>query len=137
MENVYKQQSGLFRLPVVAVCEWLLVLPATVLLAAAALRTLQPGENEPARIIGTFLERTVTHVSRFEAAILFIAMPGAVFVTGFAALLRKWRQDPALRHDWGMMFGVLRRHLVFGLLTAAVLLAGTILAAVAVHLITD
>lgn len=38
-----------FRLLLVALGEWLMVLPATVLLAAAALRLLQPRQHEPAR----------------------------------------------------------------------------------------
>src|SRR6266566_4453599 len=97
MESIYKQQPGLFRLPVVAICEWLLVLPAT----------------------------------------LFIGMPGVVVVAGCAALLRSWRQDQALRHDVAMTLAILRRHFAIGLLTAAVLLAGAILAAVAVHVVTD
>ena len=137
MESVNKQLSGSFRLPIVAICEWLLVLPATVFLATAALRMLQPRQYEPARTSWIIFEWTATHVSRLGAAILFIAMPGVVVVAGFATLLRNWRQDPALRHDVAMTLAIVRRHLVIGLLTAAVLLAGTILTAVAVHAITD
>jgi hypothetical protein len=137
MESVNKQRFGLLRLPVVATCEWLMVLPAAVLLAAAALRTLQPRQYEPARTIWILLDWTATHVSRLDAVILFIGMPGVVLITGFAALLRKWRQDQALRHDAAIMFDNLRRHLAFGLLTVAVLLGGTILMAVAIHVVTD
>jgi hypothetical protein len=137
MESVSERQSVLFRLPTVAACEWLMVLPATVLLAAAVLRMLQPRDYEPARTSWILLEWTATHVSRLGAAILFLGLPSIVFITGFAALLRKWRQDQALRHDAAMMFDFLRRHLAFGLLTAAVLLAGTILTAVAAHVFTD
>ena len=137
MESVNKQQSFLFRLLLVAVCEWLIVLPATLLLAAAALRMLQPREYEPARTSWILLEWTAAHVTRLDAAILFIGMPGVVLVTGCATLLRKWWQDQALRHDARMMLGILRRHLAFGVLTVAVLLAGTILAAVVAHIITD
>ena len=137
MESVNKQQSFLFRLPLVAVCEWLIVLPATLLLAATALRMLQPRQYEPARTSWILLEWTAAHVTRLDAAILFIGMPGVVLVTGCATLLRKWWQDQALRHDARMMLGILRRHLAFGVLTVAVLLAGTILAVVTVHLATD
>ena len=136
MESVNKQQSFLFRLPLVAVCEWLIVLPATLLLAAA-LRMLQPGQYEPARTSWILLNWTAAHVTRLDAATLFIGMPGVVLVTGCATLLRKWWQDQALRHDARMMLGILRRHLAFGVLTVAVLLAGTILAVVTVHLATD
>ncbi len=137
MESVYKQQPGWFRLPVVAICEWLLVLPATVLLAAAALRMLQPRQYEPARTSWIIYEWTVTHVSRLGAATLFIGMPGVVVAAGCVALLRSWRQDQTLRHDLTMTFAILRRHFVVVLLAAAVLLAGAILAAVTAHVVAD
>jgi len=55
MQNIYKQ-PGLFQLRAIAIWEWLMVLPATLLLAAAALRTLQPRQYEPARTSsGSFL----------------------------------------------------------------------------------
>src|SRR5713101_2038205 len=137
MENVDKQLSGPFRLPIVAFCEWLMVLPAIVFLAAAALRLLQPREYEPARTSWIIFEWTMTHVSLLGAAILFIGMPGAVVFAGCATLLRNWRRNPALRHDVAITLPILRRHFALGLLTAAVLLAGTILVAVAVHVVTD
>jgi len=127
----------MFRLPIVAVCEWLMVLPATVLLAAAALRLLRPREFEPARTSWIIFEWTMRHVSRFGAAILFIAMPGVVLAAGCATILRNWRQEPALRRDSAMTLAILRRHLPFELLAAAVLLAGAILTAAVVHVITD
>jgi len=114
-----------------------MVLPATVLLAAAALRTLQPRQYEPARTSWIIFEWAVTHVSRLGAAMLFIGMPGIVVTAGCAVLLRNWHKDQTLRHDATMAFAILRRHFAFGLLAAAVLLAGAILAAVAVHVVTD
>jgi hypothetical protein len=137
MKNFENRLSGPSRLPVVAIFEWLMVLPATVFLAAATLRMLQPRQYEPARTSWIIFEWTATHIPRFGAAILFVGMPGAVVIAGCAMLLRNWRQDEALRHDSAMMFDTLRRHLALGLLTAAVLLAGTILTAVAVHAVTD
>jgi len=79
----------------------------------------------------------MTHVSRLAAAVLFIGMPGVVVAAGCAALLRNCRKDQALRNDVTMTVAIVRRHFALGLLTAAVVLAGTILAAVAVHMITD
>jgi len=137
MENVYKQQPGLLQLRAIAIGEWLMVLPATVLLAAAALRTLQPRQYEPARTSWIIFEWTMTHVSRLGPVILFIGMPGVVVAAGCAALPRNWRKDQALRNDVTMTVAIVRRHFALGLLTAAVVLAGTILAAVAVHMITD
>src|SRR6266704_2741242 len=124
MESIYKQQPGLFRLPVVAICEWLLVLPATGFLAAATLRLLQPREYEPARTSWVFFEWTLTHISRLGAATLFIGMPGVVVVAGCAGLLRSWRQDQALRHYVPMTLVILRRYFAIGLLTSVVLPAG-------------
>jgi hypothetical protein len=114
-----------------------MVLPATVLLAAAALRMLQPRQYEPARTSWIIFEWTMTHVSRVGAAVLFIGMPGVVFAAGCGVLLQNWRKDQALRHDVTTSFAVLRRHFAFGLLAAAVLVAGTILAVVAIHVVTD
>jgi len=94
MENVYKQQPGLLRLRAIAIREWLMVLPATVLLAAAALRTFQPRQYEPARTSWIIFEWTMTHISRLGAAILFIGMPGVVVAAGCAALLRCDRPTP-------------------------------------------
>jgi len=71
MENVYKQQPGLFRLRAIAIWEWLMILPATLLLAAAALRMLQPRQYEPARTSWIIFEWTMTHVSRLVAAVPF------------------------------------------------------------------
>ncbi len=137
MESVYEQQPGLFRLPVVAIFEWLMVLPGTVLLAASALRMVQPRQYEPARTSWMIFEWTVTHVSRLGAATLFVGMPGIVVAVGCAALLRSWRQDQALRHDAATTFATLRRHFAAVLLAAAVLFAGAILAVVTVHVVTD
>src|SRR5713226_47668 len=137
MERVEKRVSGRFLLPVFAAFEWLMVLPATVFLSAAAFRWLQPVQYEPARTCAAIVAWTVAHVSQSSAAILFLGMPGSVVLAGCATLLRIWRKDAALRQDSAMTFAILRRHFAVGLLTAAVLLAGAILAAVAVHNITD
>jgi hypothetical protein len=137
MKNVENRLSGPSRPSVVAIFEWLMVLPATVFLAAAALRMLQPRQYEPARTSWIIFEWTATHVSRFGAAILFVGMPGAVVIAGCATLLRNWRQDPALRQDVAITLDIARRQLASGLLTAAVLLAGAILMVVGVHLVTD
>jgi len=137
MEGVNNERSGEHGLPIFAACEWLLILPATVFLGAAVIRLLQPRQYEPARTSWTVFEWTMTRVSRSSAAILFVAMPSVVLIAGCAALLRNWRQEPALRHDSAMTLALLRRHLPFGMLAAAVLLAGTILTAVLVHVVTD
>lgn len=120
-----------------AVAEWLLVLPAAVFLAAAALRQLQPAQYEPARTSLIIFEWAATHISRAGAALLFLGLPGIAVVAGCIALLRLWRQDEALRQDLMTALAGLRRHAVIALMAVATLLAGSILAAAAVHIITD
>ena len=137
MESVAKRVSERFVLPVFTIFEWLLVLPATVFLSAAAFRGLQPVQYEPARTCAAIVAWTVAHVSRLGASILFLGMPGAVALAGGGTLLRNWRKDAALRQDFAMTFAILRRNSAVGLLTAAVLLAGAIVMVVAVHNVTD
>jgi len=131
------QLSKPFRLPIVAIGEWLMVLPATVFLAAAALRLLQPRQFEPAHTSWLIFEWTSTHISRLGAAMLFLGMPGVVVIVGCATLLRIWREDQALRHDAILGLTIFRRHLAIGLLTAATLLAAAILTFAVAHLVTD
>jgi len=126
-----------FRLPMLAISEWAMVMPATVFLAVAALRLLQPRQYQPARTSWVIFEWTATHISRLGAAMLFLAMPGLVVVAGCSALLRMWREDQALRHDIVFGLTVFRRHLATGFLAVATLLGGAILALAVAHLITD
>lgn len=126
--------SKLFAL---AVSEWLLVLPATLLLGAAALRQLQPVEHEPARTISTIFSWIGPRISRFDAALLFLALPGVAAIAGCVALLLAWRRNETLRQDTTAVLTSLRRHLAVAILGTGTLLAGTILAAVIVHIITD
>ena len=111
------------RLLLVALVEWALVLPATVLLAAAALRQLQPRLYEPSRTSC--------------AGLLFAGLPGLVAVAGCFALLGTWREDETLRSDAKALAGILRRQKLLGLLLGATVIAGAILAFVATHVITD
>jgi hypothetical protein len=131
------QPSKSFRLPMLAISEWVMVMPATVFLAVAALRLLQPRQYQPARASWVIFEWTTTHISRLGAAMLFLAMPGLVVVAGCSALLRMWREDQALRHDIVFGLTVFRRHLATGFLAVATLLGGAILALAVAHLITD
>jgi hypothetical protein len=120
------QISKPFRLSVFAIGEWLLVLPATGFLAAAALRFLQPRQYEPARTSWIIFEWTVAHTSRLGAAMLFIGMPSIVVLAGCATLFQTWREDQMLRHDATLALTIFRRHLTISLLTTATLLAAAI-----------
>ena len=137
MQSAHTHSSNAFRWTLLAIGEWLLVLPATLLLAAAALRSLQPPQHEPARTSWIIFEWTAAHVSRLGAALLFLGMPGIVAIVGCAALLRIWRTDQALRQDAIAALATFRRRLAVIFLTAATLLAGAVLTLVVVHVITD
>lgn len=125
------------KLIAVAVSEWLLVLPAALLLGAAALRQLQPAAHEPARTISMFLAWVGPRISHTDAALLFLALPGVAVVAGCVALLLLWRGSETLRQDVSAAVASLRRHLAVAILGTGTLLAGTILAAVLAHIITD
>ncbi|MHB8503582.1 MAG: hypothetical protein ACYDCG_04495 [Candidatus Acidiferrales bacterium] len=131
------QTAKSFRMSAFAIGEWLLVLPATVLLAAAALRLLQPRQYEPARTSWIIFEWATTHISRLGAALLFIGMPAVLVLAGAATLLRVWREDQALRQDAALGLTIFRRHIAVGLFTAATLLAAVILTFALAHLVTD
>src|SRR5260370_14266572 len=107
------------KLSFVAAAEWLLVLPATLLLAAAALRQMQPAQHEPARTISMLLNWAVPHISRSCAALLFIGFPGIVALAGCVMLVRLWRGDETLRQDGPTALARLRRHRVVCILAWA------------------
>jgi len=125
------------KLSALAVSEWLLVLPATLLLAAATLRQLQPRQFEPARTSWAIFEWTTKHISQAGAAWLFLILPAVALAAGFAGIALAWRRSEALRQDAIAMFASLRRHFALAVLGAGALLAGAILLAVVAHIITD
>jgi hypothetical protein len=131
------QPSKPFRLSILALSEWLMVLPATVFLAAAALRLFQPRQYQPAKTSWVIFEWTTGHISHLGAALLFLGMPGVVLIAGCSALLWMWHADQALRHDVVLGLTVVRRHLATAFLAAATVIGATILALAAAHLITD
>ena len=124
------------RLPILAVAEWLMVLPAIVFLAAAVLRGLQPGQYEPAHtsliIFAWFSQMPLPVVAG-----LLIGLPGVVALVGCVTVLRSWRSDSALRQDAVAALAILQRQVAPCLLATATLLAGAILTLVVSHVITD
>ena len=106
-----------FRVSVLAIGEWMMMLPATVLLAAAAVRLLQPRQYEPARTSWIIFDWATMHISRLGAAVLLVGIPGFVVVVGCTTLLRSWRSDPTLRGDAVLGLSILRRNLTVGVLT--------------------
>lgn len=131
------QSASSPKLFVAAFSEWLLVLPATVFLAAAAMRLLQPRQFEPARTSWMLFEWTITHVSHAGAAVLFLALPAIAVAGGGATLLMFWRKSETLRRDAAACLASLRCHFAIAVLGTGTLLAGAVLAAVLLHIITD
>jgi hypothetical protein len=120
----------------IAALELLLIFPAVLFMTALFARNVQPQQYEPAhtaqRIVNWYAART--HVGLW---LLLIAFPLAVLVTGSIALVRNWRNDPALREAARSAIAALRGHLAAFFVAAATLTAGGILAIVALHLLTD
>jgi hypothetical protein len=137
MEVFMNHTASPFKLSVLAVSEWLLVLPAALLLAAAALRQLQPAEHEPARTISMIFSWVGPRISHFDAALLFLGLPGIAAIAGCVAILVAWRKSETLRQDAVVVLTSLRRNLAVAILGTGTLLAGAILAAVIIHIITD
>jgi hypothetical protein len=120
----------------VAATELLLISPAVLFMAALFVRNLSPKQYEPAltaqRIVVWYAARP-----HFGLWVLLIALPFAVLVTGCAALLRSWNDDVELRQAARQALAAIRPHLPALFVAAATLTAGGVLAAVAVHVLTD
>ena len=120
----------------VAVLELLLVFPAALFMTALFVRNIQPAPYQPAesarRIVEWFSARP-----HLGLAVFLIAMPFAAFVIGCATGLRTWASDGEFRHDMLATLAAVRAHLAKLLIAGATLMAGGILAIVAMHMITD
>jgi hypothetical protein len=119
-----------------ALVDSILLLPATVFVAAAVLRLLQPREFEPARTSWVIFDWTVKHVPDVGAAALFTGLPGLALLFGCAALLWSWRRDQDLRHDGAAALAIVWRQRVVVLLVAVTLLAAFLLAFAVGHMVT-
>lgn len=137
MESTNQHLFTSLRLKLLAASEWLMVLPATVFLAAAALRMLQPRQYQPARLSWAIFEWSSSHMSGLGFSVLLIALPAMVLIMGTSVLLKTWREDQELRQDISAAWVIVRRRLAIGILTAATLLGGGILVAVMVHMINN
>ena len=119
-----------------AATELLLVSPAALFMTALFVRNLQPAQYEPAhtagRVVDWFSARPFLGLDVF-----LIALPFAVFIIGGAAVLRSWRSDAGLRHVALETLAAVRTNLTTLLIAGATLMAGGILAIVAVHMITE
>ncbi|MBV8573020.1 MAG: hypothetical protein JO319_20550 [Acidobacteriaceae bacterium] len=120
----------------IASAEVLLVLPAALFMAALFLSNVQPEPYEPAhsahQIVAWYAVRTYIGLWLF-----LIALPTVALLTGSATLLRRWSTDVELREATRQTCSALMPHLATAVIAAATLLAGVILAIVALHILTD
>jgi hypothetical protein len=120
----------------IAAAEILLVLPAALFMTALFMRNVQPQQYEPARtaqmIVDWYAARP--HLGLW---VLLMALPFVVLGSGSYALWRNWSSDAELRHAAVQVAAVIRAHLATLLIAASTLLAGGILAIVALHVLTD
>ncbi len=120
----------------IAATELLLVFPATLFMTALFVRNIQPTEYEPAhtaqRLVDWFSARPHLGLDVF-----LIALPFAAFVIGGATVLRSWRSDAEFRQAALETLAAVRAHLATLLIAGATVMAGGILAIVALHMITE
>ena len=117
--------------PAVAAVELLLVFPATLFMAALFLREVQP-LVQTGRLVDWFSHHVILGLYVF-----LIAMPLAALVVGCAIVLLSWRSDMELRRDTLAILATARARWAALVVSAATLMAGGILAIVAMHLITE
>jgi hypothetical protein len=134
MSSTQELQST--RLPLLAIGEWLMALPAILFIAVSALRDAQPSQYEPAHTSLIVFE-WFAHLPGSVLAVLLIGLPTLVVMIGCVSIFRTWRGDAELRQDSLVAFAILRRRMAPFLLAAATLVAGGIATLVVAHLITD
>ena len=117
--------------PTLAIIETLLVFPAALFLIALFLREVQP-LAQTGRLVDWFSHHVVLGLYVF-----LVAMPLAAFIAGSAMVLRTWRSDAEFRRAAQEIFNTARAHAASLLIAGATLMAGSILAIVAMHMITE
>jgi hypothetical protein len=128
----------LMRIPKYAIAgaELLLIFPAALFMAALFMRNVQPAQYEPAHTA----QQIVTWYAgqpRIGLWGFLIAFPLTVLVTGCATLLRRWSDEVELRETARHTLAALRKHLATVIVAGATLMAGGVLAIVALHVLTD
>jgi cytochrome b561 len=117
--------------PTVALVELTLVLPAALFMTALFLREVQP-LAQTGRVVDWFSHHVVLGLYVF-----LIAMPLSALVTGCITVLRHWQSDSEFRGATLQLFTTARAHVASLIIAGATLMAGGILAIVAMHLITE
>jgi hypothetical protein len=116
--------------------ELVLIFPAVLFMSALFVQNLQPPPFEPAqtarRVIAWFSVRPLLGLDVF-----LIALPFAVFVAGLMTVLRRWAGDSEFRDAVREVAGVVRAQMATLLVAGATLMAGSVLAIVALHMMTE
>jgi hypothetical protein len=115
----------------VAVIELLLVFPAALFMIALFLREVQP-LAQTGRVVEWFSHHVVLGLY-----VALVAMPLAAFVVGCATVLHSWRSDAEFRRATREIITTVHAHVASLLIAGATLMAGGILAIVAMHMITE
>jgi len=115
----------------IAIIELLLVFPAALFMSALFLREVQPLAQTRC-LVDWFSHHVVVGLDLF-----LVAMPLAAFVIGGAMVLRTWRSDLEFRQATLQIYTNVSRHVASLLIAAATLIAGGILALVAMHMMSE
>ena len=105
-------------------------------MTSLVVRSIQPAQYEPAKTAARLID-WFSHHLLLGLYVSLIAMPLMAIALGGLVVLRRWRSDSGLRSDIYGAAAAVRRHLAVLLITGATFTAGTILAIVALHMITD
>jgi hypothetical protein len=120
----------------IAAAELLLIFPAALFMTALFVRNLQPTEYEPAHTAQQVVNWYAGH-PHVGLWLFLIALPLIVLASGATALLRTWKADGGLREDARQALAMLRVHMATLFVAAATLIAGCVLAIVALHMLTE
>ncbi len=119
-----------------AAAQILLLLPATLFMAALGIRSIPPAplqsRHAASLLIDWFSGRPVLGLNVF-----LMAMPFAAFVIGGAGIVRSWTSDAELRQAARESLRILRTRSASIIIAIATLTAAGILAIVALHVLAN
>jgi len=125
------------RLSTIALIEWVLVLPAAVVVSAAMVR-LMGGRGIVFRVAQSFFDWSGANLHRpIDAAVMFLLLPLLGLLLGASTLMVRWRSDSVLRSDMTVAANIARRNVAIGLLMGATCVGAAIFGATVLHMITD
>ena len=116
---------------ILALIQLVLVLPAAVFMSALFLREVQP-VAQTGRVIDWFSHHVVLGLYVF-----LIAMPLAALLVGGVVLLGSWSRNAELRQATLQLLSTARAHVASLVIATTTMVAGGVLAIVAMHMITE